>query len=96
MVDANRAGQRLFPRVGDSYPNVVEAFLAPGGLRETVVNFPEVASMYLRRLAADVAEASDNQLLATLRRARELLADVELVEVDHAERPRDLPTTSPR
>ena len=56
VVDANQAGQRLFPRVGESYPNVVEAFLAPGGLREIVVNFPEVASMYLRRLEAEVAE----------------------------------------
>ena len=78
------AGQRLFPKVGESYPNVVEAFLAPGGLREMVVNFPEVASMYLRRLEADVAEASDDRLQATLRRARELLADVELIDVDDA------------
>ena len=84
VVDANSAGQRLFPRVGESYPNVVDAFLAPGGLREMVVNFPEVASMYLRRLQAEVAEASDDRLQATLRRARELLADVTLVEADHA------------
>jgi transcriptional regulator with XRE-family HTH domain len=84
VVDANRAGQRLFPRVGESYTNVVEAFLAPGGLRDMVVNFPEVASMYLRRLEADVAEASDDRLQATLRRARELLADVELIDVDDA------------
>jgi transcriptional regulator with XRE-family HTH domain len=84
VVDANPAAQRLFPKVGESYPNAVEAFLAPGGLREIVVNFPEVASMYLRRLQAEVAEASDDRLLATLSRARELVADVALTEPHHS------------
>lgn len=78
VVDANRAAQRLFPQVGATHANAVEAFLAPGGLREIVVNFAEVASMYLRRLQAEVAEASDDRLQATLLRARELLADVVL------------------
>lgn len=82
VVDANPAARRLFPESRNGSPSAVDAFLAPGGLREIVVNFPEVASMYLRRLQAEVAEASDERLRDLLARARALLADVPLVDHD--------------
>lgn len=78
VVDANMAARRLFPSSTGGSPNAVEAFLAPGGMRETIENFPEVAGMYLRRLQAEVAEASDERSLRLLARAKELLADVDL------------------
>lgn len=84
VVDANDAARRLFAVPEDGgVPNAVEAFLAPGGMREIVVNFPEVAAMYLRRLQAEVAEAPDERLQAILERARSLLSDVPLD--DHPE-----------
>ena len=78
VVDANAAARRLFPAGAEGFPDAVEAFLAPGGLREIVENFGEVAGMYLRRLQAEVAEASDERSLRLLARAKELLADVPL------------------
>ena len=78
VVDTNDAARRLFPARPGDVANAVEAFLAPGGLREIVVNFPEVASMYLRRLRAEVVESADPRLDAMLARTTELLADVEL------------------
>ena len=82
VVDANHTARRLLPETPDGAPSAVEAFLAPGGLREIVVNYPEVASMYLRRLQSEVAEAPDERLLTILARARTLLADVPLVDHD--------------
>ena len=78
VVDANSAARRLFPASTDGFQNAVEAFLAPGGMREIIDNFAEVAGMYLRRLQAEVAEASDERSLRLLARAKELLADVDL------------------
>lgn len=78
VVDANAAGRRLFPVTDEGGQNAVEAFLAPGGMRESIVNFPDVAGMYLRRLQAEVAEASDERSLRLLARAKELLSGVEL------------------
>jgi transcriptional regulator with XRE-family HTH domain len=79
VVEVNEAAGRLFPMSGDAPVNAIEAFLAPGGLRTMVVNFPEIAGMYLRRLQAEVAEASDDRLLALLERARTLVRDVPTV-----------------
>ena len=56
VVDANAAAHRLFPAATDGVQDAVEAFLAPGGMRELIVNFAEVAGMYLRRLQAEVAK----------------------------------------
>ncbi len=78
VVDANAAARRLFPAATDGSVNAVEAFLAPGGMREIIDNFSEVAGMYLRRLQSEVAEASDERSLMLLARASELLADVDL------------------
>jgi transcriptional regulator with XRE-family HTH domain len=78
VVDANSAARRLFPAAADGVVDAVEAFLAPGGMREVIENFGEVAGMYLRRLQAEVAEASDERSLRLLARATELLADVDL------------------
>jgi transcriptional regulator with XRE-family HTH domain len=78
VVDANAAARRLFPAATDGLPNAVEAFLAPGGIREMIENYAEVAGMYLRRLQAEVAEASDERSLRLLARAKDLLADVDL------------------
>jgi len=78
VVDANMAARRLFPSPEDGSQNAVEAFLAPGGMRDMIVNFPDVAGMYLRRLQAEVAEASDERSVRLLARARELLADVDV------------------
>ena len=78
VVDANAAAHRLFPAATDGVQDAVEAFLAPGGMRELIVNFAEVAGMYLRRLQAEVAEASDERSLRLLARAKELLANVDL------------------
>jgi hypothetical protein len=77
LVDANLAARRLFP-AADGVLDAVEAFLAPGGMREIIENLGEVAGMYLRRLQAEVVEASDERSLRLLARARELLADVDL------------------
>lgn len=78
VVDANEAARRLFPGTTERPQNAVEAFLAPGGMREIIENFAEVAGMYLRRLQAEVAEASDERSLQLLARAKHLLADVDL------------------
>lgn len=78
VVDANTAARRLFPATTEGVQDAVEAFLAPGGMREIIENFSEVAGMYLRRLQAEVAEASDERSLRLLARAKELLADVDL------------------
>jgi transcriptional regulator with XRE-family HTH domain len=78
VVDANASARRLFPVPTGGVQNAVEAFLAPGGMREMIENFPEVAAMYLRRLQAEVGEASDERSLKLLARARDLLADVDL------------------
>ena len=78
VVDANSAARRLFPFTTEGAQNAVEAFLAPGGMREIIANFEEVAGMYLRRLQAEVADASDERSLQLLARARDLLADVDL------------------
>ncbi len=83
-MDADATARRLFPEAGDAAVNAIDAFLAPGGLREIVVNFPGVTSMYLRRLQAAVAEGSDERLQAILARARAHLADVPLVVPDDA------------
>ena len=80
-MDANDPARRLFPEAVDGVTNAVEAFLAPGGLREIVENFPEVAAIYLRRLQAEVAETSDERLRKILDRARELLTGVPEVDV---------------
>lgn len=77
VIDVNAAGRRLFPGAIDENLNAVEAFLAPGGMRDRIENFPEVAGMYLRRLQAEVAEASDERSLRLLARARELLGGIE-------------------
>ena len=78
VVGANAAARRLFPATAHGVQDAIEAFLAPGGLREIIENFEEVAGMYLRRLQAEVAEASDERSLRLLARAKELLADVDL------------------
>jgi transcriptional regulator with XRE-family HTH domain len=85
VVDANQAGRRLFPH-DLALPNAVEAFLGPGPLREMVVNFEAVAWAYLRRLRSEVAEASDDRLLALVQRAEALLADVPPGEERDADR----------
>jgi len=78
VVDSNRSARRLFPESTEGNVNAVEAFLAPGGMREVIENFAEVAGMYLQRLQAEVAEASNERSLQLLARAKELLADVDL------------------
>ena len=78
VVDANVAARRLFPLSAQAPQNAIEAFLAPGGMRDAIDNFPEVAGMYLRRLQTEVAEASDERSLRMLERAKELLTDVDL------------------
>lgn len=80
IVATNDAGRRLFPQAADGITNAVEAFLSPGGIRDMVVNFPEIASLYLRRLEAEVAESSDERLQGILARAKILLADVPLAD----------------
>jgi transcriptional regulator with XRE-family HTH domain len=78
VVDANSAARRLFPAAPEGFQNAVEAFLAPGGMREIIENFEDVAGMYLRRLQTEVTEASDERSLQLLARAKDLLADVDL------------------
>jgi transcriptional regulator with XRE-family HTH domain len=78
VVDANAAARRLFPGATEGSQNAVEAFLAPGGMRDVIENFADVAGMYLRRLQSEVAAASDERSLQLLARAESLLAGVDL------------------
>jgi transcriptional regulator with XRE-family HTH domain len=78
VVDANSTARRLFPEATEGTQNAVELFLGPGGMRDVIENFADVAGMYLRRLQAEVAEASDDRSLQLLARAKALLADVDL------------------
>lgn len=85
VVGMNGAARRLFPAAGGSVTNAVDAFLAPGGMREIVVNFPEVAGMYLRRLEAEISLASDERSLELLERARGYLDGVPVVSPSHGD-----------
>ena len=82
VVDANLAARRLFPTSAIGSVNAIDALLGPGGLRDNVENLAQVAGMYLRRLEAEVSEAPDERRLEILSRARELLADVVVGDVE--------------
>jgi transcriptional regulator with XRE-family HTH domain len=78
VVDSNRAG-KLFLGLGPGgdTPNAVELLLAPGGWREMLENFAEVAWGLAYRLRREAAEAgSDPELETLVRRAEAWLERV--------------------
>jgi len=77
LIDANAAGQRIFPQIGEGPTNLVDAFLGPGPLREMIVNFSAVAWMFLRRMRREVADSGpDERLQELLARAEAYMKDV--------------------
>jgi transcriptional regulator with XRE-family HTH domain len=77
VVDANSAGQRLFPDLSSGAVNVVDAIFAPGGIREMLDNFPAAGWTFLVRLRREVEEsAGDERLRGLLERAELHMRDV--------------------
>ena len=80
VVDANTAGWRLFPTPNtpiDMSINAVDAFLAPGPIREMIENFDTVAWGFLQRLRHEIASSSlDHRLQTLLERAESYLNDL--------------------
>ncbi|MEE8146986.1 MAG: hypothetical protein V3T24_05235, partial [Longimicrobiales bacterium] len=77
LVDANAAGRRTFPELGDGPINLVDAFLGPGPLREMTDNFSAVGWMFLRRMQREVADSGpDERLQELLERAEAYMKDV--------------------
>ena len=77
LVDANDAGRRFFPRIGEGPINVVDAFMKPGLTRESIENFSAVGWMFLRRMRREVADSGpDERLQELLERAEAYMKDV--------------------
>lgn len=77
LVEANKAGQRFFMASGENTPNIIDAFMMPGVLRDMVLNFPEVAWALYRRLRSEAIQApTDEKMQALASRAKEYLADI--------------------
>jgi transcriptional regulator with XRE-family HTH domain len=67
FVDANRAGRRLLPEHGDAPKlNLIDVFLAPGPMREFVVNFAEVAWSWHARFVRATATLPESAELDAL------------------------------
>jgi transcriptional regulator with XRE-family HTH domain len=77
VVDANSAGRRLFPELSSGALNVVDAILAPGGIRESLDNFSAAGWTFLMRLRREVEDsAGDERLRSLLERAEDYMRDV--------------------
>lgn len=77
VVNANEAGQRLFPMGSAEQLNSVDVFLGPGPIREMIANFPVVAWTFVYRMRREVANSGpDERLNKLLQRAESFLADV--------------------
>ena len=77
VVDANQAGQQLFPMDGPTTLNTVDVFLGPGPMRNMIANFPVVAWTFVQRMRREVANAGpDERLQSLLERAEDYLRDV--------------------
>ena len=84
LIDANKAGRRIFPQAGDGPINLVDAVLAPGRFREMIENFSAVGWMFLRRMRREVADSGpDERLQELLERAEAYMKDVP-VDVENA------------
>ena len=84
LIDANAAGRRFFPQADEGPINLVDAFLAPGPMREMIVNFSAVGWLFLRRMRREVADSGpDERLLELLNRAEAYMKDVP-VDVENA------------
>ena len=67
FVDANVAGRRLLPPHGDAPKlNLIDVFLAPGPMRELVVNFAEVAWSWHARFVRATATLPESAELDAL------------------------------
>lgn len=76
LIDANAAGRRLFPQTEEAI-NIVDGFLGPGPIRETIENFSAVGWTFLRRLRKEVADSGpDERLRELLERAEVYMKDV--------------------
>ena len=77
LVDANAAGRRMFPQIGDGPINLVDLALGPGPTRESIENFSAVGWMFLRRMRREVADSGpDERLQELLERAEAYMKDV--------------------
>ena len=77
VVDANLAGQQMWPPTAETGLTAVDLFLGPGPIREMIENFAEVAWLFLRRMRREVAQAGrDERLDALLERAEGYLEEV--------------------
>ena len=77
LIDANAAGRRIYPQLGDDPVNLVDMILGPGPIRETIENFSAVGWMALRQMRRDVADSGpDERLQELLERAEAHMKDV--------------------
>ncbi len=76
LIDANAAGRRIFPDIGDGPMNLVDTLLGPGPTREMIDNFSAVAPVFLRRIQREVADSGpDERLRELLTRAEAYMKD---------------------
>jgi len=81
IVDANAAGRAMLPALASGTVDVVDAFLAPGSVREVIENFAAVAWTLVSRLRREVDElGADERLQSLLERAERYLRDVPRTE----------------
>lgn len=77
LVETNEAGKKLFMAPGADTPNLVDAFMAPGMFRDMVMNFPEVAWAFYRRLRSEALQApADERMQELAARAKAYLSDI--------------------
>ena len=77
LIDANEAGRRMFPQIGDGPINLVDFMLGPGPNREMIENLSAVGWMFLRRMRREVADSGpDERLQELLERAEGYMKDV--------------------
>ncbi|MCB9592121.1 MAG: helix-turn-helix domain-containing protein [Sandaracinaceae bacterium] len=86
LEDANETGRRMMPAATDgARPNLIDAFLAPGPSRASIVNFAEVAwSWHARFLRATTGLGASVELDALRARVEVYLRDVERPALDGA------------
>lgn len=71
LLMSNTASQRFLFGLGvampiTSSPNLIRALATPGGARERIVNFPEVAMAIMQRMADELAAAPNDGALRAL------------------------------
>ena len=89
VLTCNDAHRRMVPGCEDMSPEeLVDMFFAPGPVRESIDNWPEVAWAWVDRQLRSAANTNNRELSALVDRAMEHLDDVERPEIapeDHPE-----------